>query len=177
MGIYAIKGCLDEHHAPPSPLEAELEAALLRRRVSQERQCDRRRQARRLQPEDGVFARASEPDHCSPSRLRNVMAGWLKHGNPPGDLSTARPCGARGKRSGAPCRAPAMRNGRCRLHGGLSTGPRTADGARSRRARWKHGGYSVEARRRYLRRQGSAGRSTTQLPRIMRGCLLACGRS
>ena len=41
-----------------------------------------------------------------------------------------------------------MRNGRCRLHGGLSTGPRTPEGlARSRRVRWKHGRYSVEAQR------------------------------
>ena len=33
------------------------------------------------------------------------------------------------------------------MHGGVSTGPRTAEGlARSRRARWKHGFYSAEAR-------------------------------
>jgi hypothetical protein len=38
-----------------------------------------------------------------------------------------------------------MANGRCRMHGGLSTGPRTAEGlARSRRARWRHGARSVE---------------------------------
>jgi hypothetical protein len=41
---------------------------------------------------------------------------------------------------------------RCRLHGGLSTGPRTPEGlARSRRARWKHGADSVETRQ-YLER-------------------------
>jgi hypothetical protein len=41
-----------------------------------------------------------------------------------------------------------MKNGRCRMHGGLSTGPRTAKGlARSRRARWKHGFCSAEIRR------------------------------
>src|SRR5262249_56109705 len=41
--------------------------------------------------------------------------------------------------------SPAMPNGRCRLHGGLSTGPRTAAGlARSRRSRWKHGARSAE---------------------------------
>jgi hypothetical protein len=35
---------------------------------------------------------------------------------------------------------------KCRMHGGASTGPRTAEGlARSRRARWKHGLYSAEA--------------------------------
>ncbi len=39
-----------------------------------------------------------------------------------------------------------MRNGRCRLHGGKSTGPRTAEGrARCRAARWKHGLYCAEA--------------------------------
>ena len=36
---------------------------------------------------------------------------------------------------------------RCRMHGGLSTGPRTAVGlARSKQAHWKHGRYSAEAR-------------------------------
>jgi hypothetical protein len=40
-----------------------------------------------------------------------------------------------------------MANGRCRMHGGKSTGPRTAEGLeRSRRARWKHGHYSAEAK-------------------------------
>jgi hypothetical protein len=39
-----------------------------------------------------------------------------------------------------------MGNGSCCMHGGASTGPRTAEGlARSRRARWKHGLYSAEA--------------------------------
>ena len=42
-------------------------------------------------------------------------------------------CGAR-TRAGTPCRSPAMPNGRCRMHGGASTGPRTAAGlARIRR--------------------------------------------
>jgi len=40
-----------------------------------------------------------------------------------------------------------MKNGRCKFHGGLSTGPRTPGGlARSRRARWKHGFYSREVK-------------------------------
>ena len=40
-----------------------------------------------------------------------------------------------------------MRNGRCRFHGGRSTGPRTAEGLqRSKRARWKHGHYSQETK-------------------------------
>jgi hypothetical protein len=37
-------------------------------------------------------------------------------------------------------------NGRCRMHGGASTGPRTVEGlARSQRARWKHGLYSADS--------------------------------
>ena len=40
-----------------------------------------------------------------------------------------------------------MKNGRCKFHGGLSTGPRTAEGLeRSRRARLKHGVYSQETK-------------------------------
>jgi hypothetical protein len=39
-----------------------------------------------------------------------------------------------------------MHNGRCRLHGGLSTGPRTAEGPeRLRQARTIHGWYSAVA--------------------------------
>lgn len=58
-------------------------------------------------------------------------------------------CGARARsRGGQPCQAsPVKGKGRCRMHGGLSTGPRTPEGLeRSRRARWKHGYYSREAR-------------------------------
>ena len=40
-----------------------------------------------------------------------------------------------------------MPNGRCRLHGGKSTGPRTPEGLEnSRRANRKHGHYSAEAK-------------------------------
>ena len=49
-----------------------------------------------------------------------------------------------------------MANGRCRMHGGPSTGPRTPEGLeRSRRSNWKHGYYSAEAKqvRREARRQ------------------------
>jgi hypothetical protein len=49
-----------------------------------------------------------------------------------------------------------MANGRCRMHGGPSTGPRTAEGLeRSRKSGWKHGHYSAEAKqvRREARQQ------------------------
>ena len=39
-----------------------------------------------------------------------------------------------------------MANGRCRLHGGLSTGPKTTDGKlRSAKANYKYGHYTKEA--------------------------------
>ena len=72
--------------------------------------------------------------------------GRLKNGNRSGDFLAAPRCGAR-TRCGGACRQPAMGNGRCRMHGGLSTGPRTPAGlARSRRARWKHGARSAQVR-------------------------------
>jgi hypothetical protein len=38
-------------------------------------------------------------------------------------------CGARGRRKGTPCLCKVIgRNGRCKWHGGLSTGPRTSEG-------------------------------------------------
>jgi hypothetical protein len=40
-----------------------------------------------------------------------------------------------------------MPNGQCKLHGGKSTGPRTPEGLeRGKRANWKHGYYSREAK-------------------------------
>ncbi|WP_405029860.1 HGGxSTG domain-containing protein [Methylobacterium sp. BE186] len=62
-----------------------------------------------------------------------------------GAFAAAR-CGAK-RRDGGSCLQPAMPNGRCRMHGGKSTGPRTEAGlARSRRSTWQHGHYSTEAR-------------------------------
>jgi TatA/E family protein of Tat protein translocase len=63
-----------------------------------------------------------------------------------GDLSQARRCGAK-RRRGTPCQCPAMANGRCRLHGGLSTGPKTLAGiAHIREALTEHGIYSKAAK-------------------------------
>lgn len=88
--------------------------------------------------------------------------GWLKNGNTPGDFTKAVSCGAKTRR-GALCRCPGMANGRCRLHGGLSTGPKTAEGIeRIRQARFKHGRFTNAARaeRRYIRELISASRAT-----------------
>jgi hypothetical protein len=49
-------------------------------------------------------------------------------------------CGAHRKYDGQPCQAKALPNGRCKLHGGMSTGPKTAEGrariAAMMRERW-----------------------------------------
>ena len=76
-----------------------------------------------------------------------MRTGTLRHGNPSGDPRKAPRCGAR-TRNGPPCQAPAIRGKRrCRLRGGLSTGPRTVEGlARLRAARMTHGRYSAEGR-------------------------------
>jgi len=71
--------------------------------------------------------------------------GWLKNGNRLGNWDSAPRCGAR-TRAGTPCKAAAMPNGRCRMHGGPSTGPRTIEGkARISESRTKHGRYSQAA--------------------------------
>ena len=48
-------------------------------------------------------------------------------------------CGAR-TRSGSPCQSPAMRNGRCRMHGGMSPGA-----PKGNRNAFKHGRYAAKA--------------------------------
>jgi hypothetical protein len=63
---------------------------------------------------------------------------------------------ADGKRADLPTSIPACvlrlgnqrrHNGRCKVHGGKSTGPRTPEGLeRGRRANWKHGQFSRKAK-------------------------------
>lgn len=72
--------------------------------------------------------------------------GRLKYGSPSGDFTKAPRCGAKTRR-GTRCECPAMPNGRCRLHGGLSTGAKTIEGLeRIKRAVTKHGMYTKEAK-------------------------------
>jgi hypothetical protein len=80
-----------------------------------------------------------------PHAKRQLGRGRLKYGNRPGNPANAPRCGAR-TRVGIPCRAAAMPNGRCRMHGGPSTGPRTEAGkAKIRASRTKHGRFSQAA--------------------------------
>lgn len=82
----------------------------------------------------------------------DARRGSLRYGNSTGDPSTTPRCGARTRR-GTACRCPAVwstrsdRYTRCRIHGGASTGPKTLEGlARSRKANWKHGAFSADAK-------------------------------
>ena len=40
-------------------------------------------------------------------------------------------CGAYARSTGKPCQAKALTNGRCKNHGGMSTGPRTPEGRKA----------------------------------------------
>ena len=40
-------------------------------------------------------------------------------------------CGAHARSTGQPCKAKALANGRCKNHGGMSTGPKTVEGRRA----------------------------------------------
>ena len=68
--------------------------------------------------------------------------------------SNYRRCNAR-TRSGGRCQKPPLRTKtRCRLHGGASTGPKTAEGkARIALAQFKHGRYLRWRERRALERK------------------------
>ena len=55
--------------------------------------------------------------------------------NPVQSAHAAPRCGAYARTTGKPCRAPAMVNGRCRMHGGKSTGRPIIHGRSTRAAR------------------------------------------
>jgi hypothetical protein len=69
-------------------------------------------------------------------------------------------CGAK-TRKGTPCQAAGIgRGGRCKFHGGMSTGPRTSEG----RARTRDGYFRWLARVRASRAHVAAAAGTTQEP-------------
>ena len=65
----------------------------------------------------------------------------------PQHLADVARCGAK-TRAGGSCKQPAMPNGRCRMHGGKSTGA-----PKGNKNALKHGRYTAEAKaeRRYIR--------------------------
>ena len=46
-------------------------------------------------------------------------------------MKSKKQCGAHARTTGNPCKAKALPNGRCKLHGGMSSGPTTLDGRRA----------------------------------------------
>jgi hypothetical protein len=76
-------------------------------------------------------------------------------------------CGAHARRTGLPCQQAAMANGRCRMHGGASTGPRTAEGiARCAAAQTKHGRRNAAARAAATKR-GKARSAIAEMRRLL----------
>ena len=81
-------------------------------------------------------------------------------------------CGARSKRTGQPCQLTSVySNGRCKFHGGLSTGPRTIEGKTrsSMNARSKnepHEGGKVPARVADARRPEQGDKDPKVTPRV-----------
>lgn len=70
---------------------------------------------------------------------RGILCSWLHHPPMPRDLFDIR-CGAKTK-AGTPCKLTAIyANGRCKWHGGLSTGPNTEQGKEQARINGRKGG-------------------------------------
>ena len=70
-------------------------------------------------------------------------------------------CGAHARSTGEPCKAKAMGNGRCRNHGGMSTGAKTEEGKAAIRLALKErmsGAQGQKAREGFRRWLESGGR-------------------
>jgi hypothetical protein len=101
----------------------------------------------------GAGAMPSLPSGA-PAARPGGEAGPLRSGKPRGNPNLAPRCGAKARTTGCACRAPAMGNGRCRMHGGRSTGPRTPEGlARLAAARTTHGDHDAATRAIYRYRR------------------------
>jgi hypothetical protein len=88
---------------------------------------------------EGLKARGEAEMTNKPHAKPPAGTGWPKMATAPATLATPR-CGAKTLRCAL---SAAMPNGRCRMHGGPSTGPRTEAGkAAIRASRTKHGRYS-----------------------------------
>ena len=118
-----------------------------------ERRCAEKRIAGRCAGDRHVEPAAVQLDPVRPQKGRSDATAWRRRGgNPLGNpgLNLAPRCGAR-TRKGCACRAPAMANGRCRMHGGRSTGPRTPEGKAARTAAHTTHGHRAAPQRKALR--------------------------
>jgi hypothetical protein len=88
-------------------------------------------------------------EYRSVSKSHSLLHAFMTHNweTPhlyPGDKM--KKCNAK-NRQGTPCSIPPSKNGRCRFHGGKSTGPRTEEGKmKSSQNASKHGMYSKKER-------------------------------
>jgi hypothetical protein len=92
----------------------------------------------------------------------------LRSDNPQGNPDLAPRCGAKMRTTGCPCPAPAMPSGRCRMHGGKSTGPGMPQGVADLARGPGQGPH--HARRPHRRGAGEArGHSDHPVPDAARG--------
>ncbi len=98
----------------------------------------------------GAAQAAPAPAAAAPTPART---GRLRSGNPSGNPDLAPRCGAKARTTGCPCRAPAMANGRCRMHGGASKAPSPALRAKLAALHTTHGNHTAakRAEQRYVR--------------------------
>lgn len=110
----------DREPALESALESALTLPAMETTMNHDPDRDRRRRYRAFCQEHArVAAEWRERGYQYPPPVYPVL---------PPDLAGLA-CGARTKSSGRPCRSRAIyANGRCKHHGGCSTGPRTAEG-------------------------------------------------
>jgi hypothetical protein len=102
-------------------------------------------------PKKNVFDDARRRNLAKWLPRHAIEATLLTLGDPPKAFRRQFLCEAHARTTGKPCRAHALQNGRCKLHGGLSTGPRTAEGrariAAAQRKRWaRHRGEADGAK-------------------------------
>ena len=96
----------------------------------------RRKKARLLRREERRRGQPKPKPLKPPApEVQAILTSW---GFPPRIFTQTRKqtCGAR-TRKGEPCKCLALKNGRCKLHGGQSTGPKTDDGWNRTRAGYR----------------------------------------
>jgi hypothetical protein len=96
----------------------------------------RKRKGRLLDREAGDRARGYKRKPPPPALIAALAAPPWKFAVGIFLRDARRTCQAK-TRAGTPCKALALKNGRCRNHGGLSTGPKTAAGWRRTRAGYR----------------------------------------
>lgn len=108
------------------------------------------------------------------SKPAATRRGVLKHGNTPGDPSTAPRCGAK-TRAGTPCRGPAVvGKRRCRMHGGTNPGP--PKGSQNALKHGRRTAAAIAARKEQTARARQLTRDLADFDRLVNlACKVDCG--